>query len=131
MQIVIQRETDSGVSVIGSLSVNGSWECYTLEHPSGDPLQIPAGDYQVILWNSPKFGRVMPRLVGPGDAGRDPIEIHFGNTVHNTEGCVIVGATKAVDSVGNSQAAFAKLFPLIQGAINQGEAVTASVRNPD
>jgi hypothetical protein len=44
------------------------------------------------------------------------VRIHPGNTDADTEGCILVGKTKGRDFIGNSRAAFDKLFVRIQGA---------------
>ncbi len=129
MDITVQREILTGNSTIGSLSVNGVFQVYTLERPMGDPLEIPADSYNVTMYPSPKFGRLVPRLSGDGVSGRDPIEIHYGNTAANSEGCILVGETRSTDFIGNSREAFDKLVPQIEAAYNAGEEITLVVLN--
>jgi hypothetical protein len=117
MRLTLQRGPSTPNSTPGSLSVDGSFECYTLERPTGDPLEIPTGTYTISLYPSPKFGRVVPRLNSSTLEGRDPIEIHYGNGPENTHGCILVGQTQSLDFIGNSRAAFAELFPKIQAAV--------------
>ncbi len=78
---------------------------------------IPAGKYQVqILW-SDKFQQMMPHLMDV--PGFDAIEIHWGNTDEDTDGCLLVGQTRTFDFIGGSRAAF-KSF-----AIRYCEAINA------
>lgn len=125
MKLLLERQTLTANSTEGMLSVDGVFECYTLEKPKDDPLEIPAASYPVVLYSSPKFGRVMPMLVGV--PGRANIEIHYGNTEANTEGCILVGQTKSVDFIGNSRAAFEHLFPQIQKAILGNDPVELTI----
>lgn len=120
MKLELKRDTLTPNSTIGTLSVNSVFECYTLERPHGDPLEIPAGSYTITLWDSPKFGRLVPRLNSPAIADRDPIEIHYGNTAANSHGCILVGHDKSVDFIGNSRLAFGLLFAKIAQAIPEG-----------
>lgn len=50
---------------------------------------IPKGSYELKMTRSPKFGKVLPEILGV--KGRSGIRIHSGNTVHDTRGCVLVG----------------------------------------
>ena len=75
---------------------------------------IPKGKYKVIITPSNRFKRDLPLLQNvPGFEG---IRIHSGNTNHDTEGCILVGQTRAADFIGNSRKAFDKLFPKLQKA---------------
>ena len=49
---------------------------------------IPAGEYELIRWPSPKFGQVLMVRAVPN---RDGILIHAGNTAKDTQGCILVG----------------------------------------
>lgn len=52
---------------------------------------IPTGLYEVILNRSPKFRRVLPRLLDvPAFSG---ILIHPGNWPRDTEGCILTGTS--------------------------------------
>ena len=100
-------------STIGKLSLNGVFECYTLELVSDgkntpDQSAIPEGTYPVIERWSNHFGRnVLGLLSVPG---RTDIEIHIGNTPSDIKGCIVVGQNAATDFVGNSTTAFAALM---------------------
>lgn len=122
MELKLIRETFTDKSTIGSLYVNGIFFCYTLEDKdrkleSGGVKEyaktaIPRGKYKVINSFSNRFKKYMPELVNvPQFAG---IRIHAGNTADHSEGCILVGSTKAVDFIGNSKLTFDNLMKVIQ-----------------
>jgi hypothetical protein len=122
MELKLIRETFTDKSTIGSLFVNGIFFCYTLEDKdrkleSGGVKEyaktaIPRGKYKVINSFSNRFKKYMPELVNvPQFAG---IRIHAGNTADHSEGCILVGESKATDFIGNSKMAFFKLMKAIQ-----------------
>ena len=67
--------------------------CYTLELPWKDNIPqescIPEGTYKVIPHNSDAHPGTWEITNVPG---RSAILLHTGNTVDDTEGCVIVGS---------------------------------------
>jgi hypothetical protein len=75
-------------------------------------MVIPAGNYQVILQMSGKFGFIVPCVLAV--PGFTDIEIHIGNQPSDTEGCCLVGQTHSSDWVGNSAAAFEALMLRLQ-----------------
>ena len=122
MELKLIRETFTDKSTIGSLYVNGIFFCYTLEDKdrkleSGGVKEyaktaIPRGKYKVINSFSNRFKKYMPELVNvPQFAG---IRIHAGNTADHSEGCILVGSTKAADFIGNSKVTFDNLMKVIQ-----------------
>lgn len=125
MELKLYRKIYSKNSTVGELFINGTFFCFTLEdlcrdiNRDGDlndpgeakvygKTAIPAGRYQVLINMSNRFKKLMPLLVNvPGFEG---IRIHNGNTAAHTEGCILVGASKAVDFVGKSVDTFDKLM---------------------
>ena len=108
MELRIKRTDFSDQSTIGELSVNGQFECYTLEDKVAGKTAIPAGRYEVVISFSQRFQRPLPLLLKvPNFEG---IRIHPGNTAGNTEGCILVGETKSGDFIGQSRVAFDRLF---------------------
>lgn len=121
MELKVIRKIFSPKSTIGELFVDGEWECYTLEdvvRPDGVKVfgetAIPPGRYEVIINYSNRFKRQLPRLLEV--KGFEGILIHPGNTAVDTHGCLLVGETKGVDFIGNSRAAFNRLFAKLQTA---------------
>lgn len=73
---------------------------------------VPEGTYQVVVTKSKKFGKYLPLLVGvPGFEG---IRIHSGNTVNDTEGCILVGQNLIKGKVLLSRLTLEKLMRLIE-----------------
>jgi hypothetical protein len=135
MEIIVQRGTSSAKSTIGEMSIDGDYFCFTLEdvvRPPGvkvqDQTAIPPSRYRVTIEHSPAFKRDMPRLHGV--EGFTGILIHNGNTADHTSGCILVGATRSKDFIGNSVATFNALFALIQARVAIGEEIYITVLNP-
>lgn len=124
MQLRLDRiQIDHDVT-IGSLAVDGTWQCWTLEdvvRPKGIKVPgqtaIPFGRYRVIITPSPRFGRDLPLLVDvPFFSG---VRIHAGNTASDTEGCILVGPDRCSDgkSIGRSRVALDNLFIKLTDAL--------------
>lgn len=109
---------------IGKLYINGVYFCDTLEDTVRDISEgncaskiygqtaIPSGTYDVLYNYSPKYKKLMPRLMDvPCFSG---ILIHPGNTHKDTDGCIILGENKQVGKVLNSRTTFNKLIQVIQ-----------------
>jgi len=119
MKIEVKRLHKCKHSVIGELTVDGIWECYTLEDLERDvkikgETAIPKGTYKVIINQSNRFKRLLPLLLDV--QGFEGVRIHSGNTNHNTEGCILVGRTRSDDFIGQSRKAFDKLFEKMKKA---------------
>ena len=104
MEILVDRyeRSNNGRATIGRLSVDGQYECFTLEDRireiHGVPVEqwkikgqtaIPQGRYKLTLVWSPKHACMVP-LVNDVP-GFSAIEIHWGNTDVDTEGCLLLG----------------------------------------
>ena len=73
---------------------------------------VPEGTYPVVITKSKKFGKYLPLLVGvPGFEG---VRIHSGNTVNDTEGCILVGQNLEKGKVLLSRLTLEKLMRLIE-----------------
>jgi len=124
MELRVERTDLSADSTIGELSVDGQFECYTLED-AVRPVKIkgktaiPAGRYEVIINQSQRFGRLLPLLLDVPDF--EGVRIHPGNTAADTEGCILVGNTKSEGFVGESKVAFARLFDKLETASRTGK----------
>lgn len=78
-----------GDSVTGTLYMNGVAICRTLENAK---YEIPTGLYTVEYCDSPKFGRKLPLIYN--DTECHPargLRIHAGNSISDTQGCILVG----------------------------------------
>lgn len=93
-------ETEDGVTILVP---------HTLEEPyrdqDGDGLSdknvscIPAGEYEMYLRRSKKNGGTGNRAYDVweliGVPGRDVVQIHIGNTLDDTQGCILVGSVRS------------------------------------
>lgn len=118
MKIVVVRDTFTENSTIGKMLIDGAFFCYTLEDTIRDTkiageTAIPYGTYKVIVNMSNRFKRLMPLLLNvPNFEG---VRIHNGNTKEHTHGCILVGATKSKDFIGDSKVTFNKLMIKLNG----------------
>ncbi|MFN8696305.1 MAG: DUF5675 family protein [Burkholderiales bacterium] len=144
MRMLLERFEQGATCTIGTLLIDGDFECYVLEdvirEVPGQPVEtwkvkgktaIPAGEYRVLITMSNRFKRDLPLLVGvPGFEG---IRIHPGNTDADTDGCLLPGLQIAPqgEMVTQSRAAFQRLFERIEGAIAAGEEVWITITNPN
>ncbi len=131
MNLTLKRKPSKYDCTIGELSIDGVMECYTLEdtvrdgHKIDGCTAIPAGKYDVIIDQSVRFKRPMPHILNvPGFTG---IRIHAGTTAADTGGCVIVGQTHGVESVGHSRVAFGLLFAKLEAALDRNERITLEI----
>lgn len=130
MELLLERKTKTAKSTIGTLSIDGKFECYTLEDIARPvkikkETSIPTGRYQVVITFSNRFQKMMPLLVNvPKFEG---IRIHPGNTAHDTWGCILVGQTQGQDTIYNSRPAYAALFQKLQAA-NKKEKIFITIK---
>lgn len=102
IDITLHRTMKRGEATVGVLSFNnGKQKYFTLEpqwrdYANGEKKvmgesAIPAGCYKLQRYESPRFGKLLPLLLGVPGFGA--IEIHTGNYVKDTQGCILVGET--------------------------------------
>lgn len=128
LKIIRDREHSPEGCVFGRLYVNNKPFCWTIEDQERKEkvygkTAIPVGRYKVVVTYSHRFKRDLPLLVDvPGYSG---VRIHPGNTAADTEGCILPGDAPDYDDkfLGQSRAAFNRLFPLIQGAAAGNEEI--------
>lgn len=131
-KLLLKRIARKPGYTIGKLFVDGVYFCDTLEDTdrldkcmSLDEIKakkipnqtaIPEGTYKVIVNTSPKFKRLLPRLINvPGYEG---VLIHRGNTAADTAGCILVGENKQVGKVLNSTYYEERLVDMLKHADN-------------
>lgn len=119
IKLLVKREFFTDKYTIGKLYVDGVYFCDTLENtvrPEGikipNETAIPYGKYKVIVNFSPKFKRLLPRLLEVPMF--DGILIHRGNSVVDTSGCILVGENKVKGMVLNSTPYEEKLVELLK-----------------
>ena len=144
MEIGIDRKWFTSRSTIGELSIDGDFECFTLEDRVVDGTRIegkgaiPPGRYRVVvtvsdrarrgaLW-SPSSEHLLPLLLDVPSF--DGIRIHAGNTDKDTEGCILVGRGRQPDAISNSRAALSALLPKIEEALATEDAYITIVNVP-
>lgn len=134
MRLVLDRSEYTEHTTLGELSVNGNFECVTLEdrvrpYKIQHETAIPAGIYDCRITWSPRFKRHLPLLIDvPGYEG---IRIHPGNTHKDTSGCILVGENYKVVSglpfLLHSVRAFDRLFAKLEAAKAKGESISLEV----
>ena len=119
---------------IGRLFVDGQYWCDTLEDRVRDlgkeqkvPGQtaIPYGTYEVVVNISPKFKRLLPRLLRvPHFEG---VLIHRGNTAADSAGCILVGENKVKGKVLNSTYWEKRITEYLLDAQNRNEDIEITI----
>ena len=134
MNIVLKRIAKRDTYTIGQLYIDGQYWCDTLEDRVRDlskerkvagETAIPAGTYDVVVNISPKFKRLLPRLLSvPHFEG---VLIHRGNTAADSAGCILVGENKAKGKVLNSTAWERRITEYLLDAQDKGEDIKITV----
>lgn len=143
MRILLQRHALKAGYTIGRMEINGRYFCDTLEdtdrglreNMTEDEIAalkvkgataIPTGTYRIDMQTrSPRFGRVLPRLVSvKGYAG---VLIHSGNTAADTDGCILVGENRERGKVLNSRATLEDLLVFLRAAQAEGEEIELTI----
>lgn len=122
MNLLLRRRPATDGMILGQLFVDGTHECFTLE---GDAVAIPHGIYPVVITKSQRFGRMLPLVTQV--PGRSGIRIHPGNTIADTEGCILVGQSLTTTGVGLSRAALDHLQPQLAAVLAEGDDVTLAI----
>lgn len=92
-QLTLIRDVNGDEAILGKLYFNGGLVCYTLENAS---KAIPTGRYYVQNSKSPKFKRELPIICNSGVSSSRGIRMHRGNTVNDSQGCILVGMGRDV-----------------------------------
>ena len=142
MKLELKRIARKNTYTIGRLFVDGKYFSDTIEDKDRlikqtdnlDKIKktkvyaetaVPTGTYKVIVNQSPKFKRLLPRLLDV--PGFDGILIHRGNTAKDSAGCIIVGENKVVGKVINSTPYELKLTEMLKKAQDKGESITIKI----
>lgn len=131
MKLHLERQEQTHEFTVGRLSVDGEPECWVLEDPVRDgpkvpgSTAIPPGTYRLARDYSNRFKRRMLHVLGvPGFEG---VRIHAGNTVYDTEGCLLVGEARDGARLVRSKLALAALEAKVFAALERGEACTIEI----
>ena len=152
MKLLLRRIFKGPRYTIGKLSINGVYECDTLEDQdrgltsqmSLEEIKakkvygvtaIPTGTYSINMTTvSPKFKDrawakpykgILPRLENV--KGYEGVLIHVGNKAEDTLGCILVGENKVKVQVINSTATFYELMTVLLKAQSAGEVIELTI----
>jgi hypothetical protein len=109
IKLLLQRKASKSSYTMGKLLANEELFCDTLENTK---KIIPAGAYKIALVWSNKFHRVLPELLNVPN--RTAIRIHRGNSVKDTQGCILVGINDKVGWLRNSVQYEQKIVELVK-----------------
>jgi len=142
MELQLKRETFTEQSTIGTLTIDGVFECFILEDRDrglNDTLTleqiskvkvygktcIPYGRYEIDWTMSARFKVFMPILLNvKGYAG---IRIHKGNTEIDSLGCLLCGTRKKSNMITESTLATRNLYAKIEAAKKQGQRIYITI----
>jgi len=142
MELQLKRETFTEQSTIGTLSIEGKFECYILEDKDrglSDTMSlekiagtkvygktaIPYGRYEIDWTMSARFKKMMPILLNV--KGWTGIRIHSGNTEIHSLGCLLCGTRKKNNMVTESTLATRNLYTKIENAKKQGQRIYITI----
>lgn len=135
MELILKRIALKETYTIGHLYIDGKYFCDTCEDKVRDLAKeqkvygetaIPYGKYQICLSISPKFKRLLPKLLNvPHFEG---ILIHRGNTAADSAGCILVGENKEIGKVLNSTVTEQKLVDLMKRAKDKSEDIWITIQ---
>lgn len=135
MEIVLCRKYRLNSYTIGKVYVNGLYFCDSLEDRDrlyfGEKkiygeTAIPVGRYKIEMSWSPKYQRMMPRLLNvPQFTG---ILIHSGNKPEHTAGCILTGLNKEKGKVLYSKYYADTIRDKIMDAEDRGEEIWITIK---
>ena len=142
MELQLKREIFTEQSTIGTLTINGEFECFILEDKDrglSDALSleqilkvkvygktaIPYGRYEIDWTMSARFKVFMPILLNV--KGWSGIRIHRGNSEIDSLGCLLCGRLKLNDRISESTLATNRLYKKIEAAKKQGQRIFITI----
>ena len=142
MELQLKREIFTEQSTIGTLTIDGVFECYILEDKDRGinntltleqimrvkvygKTAIPYGRYEVDWTMSARFKVMMPILLNV--VGWSGIRIHKGNTEIDSLGCLLCGTRKLSNRITESTVATNKLYAKIEAAKKQGQRIFITI----
>lgn len=141
MNIVIKRLFTKGEYTHGSLSIDGTKICSTLENANA---LVPSGDYQISLIKCKQYSRKMLCLNANAPCSKCPKQkfvcnnstlpcycpmLKPGNGVHNRhDGSIIVGVYNCPGSIIKPRDIFDALYERIRKSISRGNKVILCVK---
>lgn len=135
MKLKLERFYSTKDATLGSLSIDGQFECYTLEDEYREvkvhsETRIPAGTYQIKLQThgtmtgkyAKRFPDVHEGMLWLQDVPNfTTIYIHIGNTDDDSSGCILVGTSYSKETmhISASTVAYLKLYQKVVQAIKR------------
>ena len=105
LELFLKRLYAKPSHIVGQLGTIDTYIADTLERPWLNNQEniscIPAGRYEVQMLFSEHFQRKLPHLLNVPN--RTNVMIHPGNTVNDSEGCILVGKNSAPGILTNSR----------------------------
>lgn len=113
--LILQRLPRGGAWTPGELRLGSIKLCDTLEeHPDNNKKDtcIPAGRYKLFIRPNAETRHDYDVIELKDVPGRTNIQIHIGNTLANTEGCILVASGWSAPGVlaGNSSTTYHRLL---------------------
>jgi len=145
MFIQLMRLQDNGKSTIGTMHINGTFECFSLEDAFNEPkifseTRIPDGEYEIKLRTEGNMTKTYSKKYGDDHEGMlwlqdvpgfEWVYLHTGNKHEHTDGCILVGtgcdSNKIRQNVTGSVLKYKKTYAKILQAIKDGETVTIQI----
>lgn len=127
------EDTDRGLSQELSVEENLKLKLKAITAIPKGTYQISMDTYSYHFGPKPFYkdlckGRV-PRLLNV--KAFDGVLIHVGNTVKDTDGCILVGENTVKGQVVNSQEVFTRLYTFMKMAYNLGEDITITIKDKE
>lgn len=102
--MILTRVATGNKGTFGVIVDNGLPLCVTCEDPWNDNITgnscIPEGTYDCVPHNGARYQNVWRLEDVPG---REAILIHSGNSIADTQGCILVGESFIGDRITNSR----------------------------
>lgn len=141
IELLVQRQPSKGNATLGTLAIDGSYFCHTLEDQirevPGQPVSawkikgqtaISEGRYRLTLETSNRFGP--DTFTVNAVKGFDYIRVHSGNTHEHTDGCLLVGQKSNATTVAYSKPTLLALKDLLVARMKAGEEAWITYCNP-
>lgn len=149
MNILVQRIKSNENETLGKLSINGKFQCYTLEDEYREvkvkgETRIPQGSYVLKLRTvggmHMRYGRRFPDhhkgMIWLQDVPNfQYIYVHVGNSSKDSEGCILVGSgyleNNGKITITASVKAYVALYEIVVKEILDGKLVTLTIVDED
>jgi len=156
MKLKLERYGSNKISTVGKFFISGLQVCVTLEDEHRDTkikgqTRIPAGTYKLGLRTvggfhgryktDSRFSRMHKGMIQLLNVPNfSYVLIHCGNTHKHTAGCILLGSKVITKNKGRpdeeyqisqSGKAYKHVYPIIAGALIQGEEVTLEIVDMD